>query len=970
MKLKIYNWCFLFLMSLIGYSQATNTPHALIEKLYKQPDIRHYNRTDFDSDSQFWTASEDNTGTMYFGNNDGILIYNGVHWNKVLLPNSSSVRSLVKDAHGTMYAGGYNELGIVQQDVYGNYFFESLKETYKLTDFNFENVWQAHSIQEHLIFRTFTKLFVLHNNKLTQIPASNTFLKSFVANGTYYVVDADHGIYEVNLSKNTLTQVLPASAYQNQSIIGMVSTANTKGLHILTENGQLLTYNLQQHKVTTIQQVLPQGTSKLISCVSLNTTTLLLGSLRDGALQLSLTGKPAVMPVQNLQGETVLNLFQTAQHNVWVLLDNGLDFIDFNNPKTTVFTGASVYDMRYVNNTLYVATNQGVYYSDTGNGQTITPESFQPVQGLDGQAWSLQYYHNTLLVGHDKGLFTITKDKATEIGNNDSFWKVVPIKEKENYYLACHYSGIYVLHYDKGNWKITNKIQGFEESSRDIVEAEDPYTFWICHGYKGVYRITLSSNLERATGIEHFTDSNGFDSPFNINVFKYNNQIVFTTNSGIFKYHKQSNTFVPYQPLNRIVDTTRNTRKILQQDGKTWVVQDDELGYFETSATEPVIHHDIFSETKGTFNRGMECLLPIGNNHVLTGTHTGLYLYEIHEDTNTPNIPITLTGIQYTAGNDKHLIPLAKDSLIELPNNATSVHFEFAAPQMPNSTPNQYSYQLKNIDENWSTWQAMPFKEYNLLPPGTYTFRVRARNTLGIHTNATAFTFTILPKWYQTRLAFILYVVGGILAVYLTVVLVQRKITRENQKAREEEQKTNRLLQLEVNQLKLENHQRKIQEDKEHLEQDVIKKSKELATYTMMLVNKKNFFVELQEELKELRETVKTKNSRNKLTDIFSKLHQHRIDEEYLKVFEENFETIHRDFFKNLKKTGSNLTVRETRLAAFIKTGLTNKEIAPLLNISVRGVETARYRLRKKLNLPTESSLTEFLNGLTPEEVI
>ncbi|GLB49396.1 hypothetical protein Y10_17640 [Neptunitalea sp. Y10] len=955
-------------MSFVGHCQLTNSAQPLIEKLYKQPDIRHYNRTDFESDTQFWTACEDTLGNMYFGNNDGILIYDGVHWNTVVLPNSSSVRSLVKDANGTIYAGGYNELGIVQKDEYGTYNFKSLKETYKLDNFNFENIWQAHSLNEHLIFRTFTKIFVLYQNNLTQIPANNTFLKSFVTNDSYYVVDADNGIYEVNFKTNHLTQVLAASAYQNESIISIDGSIVKNTIHILTENGQLLQYNLQTHTVTSAKNILPANTSKLISCTNLTPSTLLLGTLRDGAIQLSLNNNNSTRPIQNLQGETVLNLFQTSQNNVWVLLDNGLDFIDFNNPKTTIFTGASVYDIHYINNILYVATNQGVYYSKTNLHQTITPESFKPIIGLDGQAWSLNYVHNTLIVGHDKGLFRIHNGDATKIGNKDSFWKIVPVKEKENYYLACHYSGIYVLHYENGNWNITNKIKGFDESSRDILEAEDPYTFWVCHGYKGVYRITLNSNLERATAIAHFTDSNGLDSPFNINVFKWNNQIVFTTNTGIFNYKKETNSFKPFQALNKIVDTTRNTRKILQENDRTWVIQDDELGYFETFSKTPQIHKDIFSETKGTFNRGMESILPISKKHILIGTHTGLYLYEINENNDLQEIPISISGIQYTAANTTKRIPLAKDSITELPNNTTSIHFEFSVPKMPNSTPNLYSYQLKNIDKSWSNWQSMPFKEYNLLPAGTYTFRVRARNTLGIQTTPASFTFTILPKWYQTKLAFFLYVILGISSLFLVIILVKRKIRRENQKTREHEQKTNRLLQLEVNQLKLENHQRKIQQDNEHLEQDVIKKSKELATYTMMLVNKKNFFTELQIELRELRDTLKTKNSRQKITDIFSKLHQHRIDEEYLKVFEENFETVHQDFFKNLKQTGCNLSVRETRLAAFIKTGLTNKEIAPLLNISVRGVETARYRLRKKLDLRSESSLTDFLNGLTTKE--
>lgn len=956
--------CFCMLFGTVLHGNAQD---FLLDRLLKQPNIKHFSRKDFNSDAQFWTATEDNSGNIYFGNNDGILIYDGTRWNKVSLPNYSSVRSLVKSSDGNIYAGGYNELGIVKTDVYGKYSFQSLKNTLKIEDFNFENVWQSNAIGSYLIFRTFKKLFVLYKNKLTQIPANNVFLKGFVANNTYYVVDADEGIFELNLTTGNLIKHLDASQYQNASIISVIKPENENSIQLITENGRLLTYRLYKNAPVTSIQLFEKPVSKIISYIPLSTGNYLLGTLRDGAFKLSFKdGTPTLTPIYNIQDETVLNLYKTTEGNVWVLLDNGLDLIDYNNPKTVLFDEASVYDLLQKGDYFYIATNQGIYYSRILPGKTITPESFKLINGLEGQAWSLQTYENTVLVGHDKGLFKITGETAEEVGHLDSFWKVIPVKKKEHTYIACNYSGLYLLEYKSGQWVFGGKIKGFDESTRDIIEADDPYTFWICHGYKGVYRVTLNVTLDRAIAIEHFTDQNGFKSPFNINVYRWQKEIVFTTNNGIFTYNRPTNTFQPFALLNKVVDTTLNTRKILQSGKKTWVVQDDELGYFYTHADTKTIHKDIFLETKGTFNRGMECILPINENYVLTGTHTGLYLYEIKE--NDPvNIPVKITSIFYSTKNETINIPLVKDSIIELPNSIRSVHFEFSSPKMPNGTPNFYSYRLKNIDDSWSAWQSLPFKEYSLLPPGSYTFMVKARNTLGIETQPTSYTFTILPKWYQTTPAMFAYILLSIVLVYITIKLVQRKIERENRKTLEQEQKTNKLLQLELKQLKLEKEQQKIQEDKEHLEQDVIKKSKELANYTMLLVNKKNFFTELQSELKELRGSLKTKTSNNKLSEIFHKLHQHRIDEEYLKVFEDNFETIHKDFFKNLKDASPDLTIRETRLAAFIKMGLTNKEIAPLLNISVRGVETARYRLRKKLYLTTEDSLSRFLEGLSPE---
>ena len=129
-------------------------------------------------------------------------------------------------------------------------------------------------------------------------------------------------------------------------------------------------------------------------------------------------------------------------------------------------------------------------------------------------------------------------------------------------------------------------------------------------------------------------------------------------------------------------------------------------------------------------------------------------------------------------------------------------------------------------------------------------------------------------------------------------------------------------------------------------------------------LTKKNIFNELQADLKQLKELVKSDEPRRKIMEIFHKLNQHKIGEEFMVIFDVNFERIHHDFFEKLKKIDPSITERELRLCAFVKMNLTNKEIAPLLNISIRGIESARYRVRKKLNVQLDDNFVSFLQGL------
>jgi two component regulator three Y motif family protein len=102
------------------------------------------------------------------------------------------------------------------------------------------------------------------------------------------------------------------------------------------------------------------------------------------------------------------------------------------------------------------------------------------------------------------------------------------------------------------------------------------------------------------------------------------------------------------------------------------------------------------------------------------------------------------------------------------------------------------------------------------------------------------------------------------------------------------------------------------------------------------------------------------KVSKAKSRLILQHIRENISQEDQWQVFQENFDLIHKDFFKKLKELYPQLTPTDLRLAVLIRLNYTSKEIATMQNVSLRGVETARYRLRKKLQLAEENNLYEF----------
>ncbi|UII20652.1 triple tyrosine motif-containing protein [Fulvivirga ligni] len=931
-------------------------------ELAGRPGILHYTQNEFKGDQQFWSVCEDNDGILYFGNNDGTLIFDGEEWHKVKLPNNSSIRSLASDSAGNVYAGGFNEFGLIKKDITGKYYYQSLFDTLKFSDNKIENLWDVHIVDNTIVYRSFIKLIAISGKKATQLPATSHFINSYVVNGNYFVQDIATGIYKLDLKTMQFEQYFTKQDLLGEEIISILPTDNTDSQLGISKTGKIFEINIAEKQCKLIEQLFSNEDANQVECAINVNKDIYIGTLSTGIIRIDQNGhildNEGSLP--QLQDQSVLNLYKTQQGNVWALLNNGLDCITSNSPITSIFQNASLFDVFIKDQAMYLATNQGVFYSD--NFRNRIPK-FKKVVGTEGQTWSIREYKGDILAGHDKGLYKIDKLNSKKIGSTSGIWKVIPVRENSDIFLAANYSGLFVVTKRNGEWVYLNEIQGFEESTRDILEADEDGTFWVCHGFKGVFRIKIDTNYERVTSVEHFTTQNGLISPYSINVAKWEDQIIFTTDNGIYTYNKTNNQFEPHAKLNSILDPTENTRTIMQHGDKTWFIQDDEAGYFLTNNHEEY-EKGYFLQFKGEFNRGMECIAPLNSQQVMLGTKMGLYLFDLTYKERVAPAQTIITGAQYMSATESEHLPLDGET-ITLPNNTNSIRFDFAVPDMQNDVDIQYSYQLENMDEEWSTWQSDSYKEYSHLRPGTYTFKVRSRSLVGTQGEETSISFKLLPLWYQTKWAVILYFLVAFLITIAVIKIVKARIIKEREKAREEEQKAKKLLELELEQLKLKAEKDKIKRDKVLLEEDVILKSKELANYTMMLVKKKEIFSEIQGDIKELRGQVKTEGSRKKLQNMYSKLNKHLIGEEYMQVFESNFEKVHHDFFNKLKAEYPQLTQRELRVCAFIKMNLTNKEISPLLNISVRGVETARYRIRKKMNLEHEHNFTEFLEGLT-----
>ena len=160
----------------------------------------------------------------------------------------------------------------------------------------------------------------------------------------------------------------------------------------------------------------------------------------------------------------------------------------------------------------------------------------------------------------------------------------------------------------------------------------------------------------------------------------------------------------------------------------------------------------------------------------------------------------------------------------------------------------------------------------------------------------------------------------------------------------------------------IENNRKKNNEIKERnleLSHQILAKEKEMITLATNLLHNKQYFKEIKADLRAIRTEDKAiiKSVNNQINYVLER------DEDW-EVLKKHFNAVHENFYDKLITKHSSISETELRHCLFIKLHLQTKEIARILLIDPRSVQTSRYRIKKKLNLNEEQDLRNYLIDL------
>jgi len=230
---------------------------------------------------------------------------------------------------------------------------------------------------------------------------------------------------------------------------------------------------------------------------------------------------------------------------------------------------------------------------------------------------------------------------------------------------------------------------------------------------------------------------------------------------------------------------------------------------------------------------------------------------------------------------------------------------------------------------------------------GEYTFKVRGQVGNKMSTNEDSFSFTILGPWYYSNWAMLFYILSIMVLAFIIHKLYKSYYKKQQALLIKENSKK-------LKQKKLKAQKKIIQITNEKLREEVESKNRELAISTMSIIKKNEFLNAIKDQLRE-------SNDNPQVRAVIRTINRNINNADDWKFFEDAFNNADKDFLKKVKNLHPELTSNDLKLCAYLRLNLASKEIAPLLNISVRSVEVKRYRLRKKMQLPHESGLTDYI---------
>jgi DNA-binding CsgD family transcriptional regulator len=917
------------------------------------PFIRNFTKAEYKAANQSWSVTQSADGYVYAANRLGLLEFNGSQWNLHSLESVHPFRSVLATDDGLIYYGHFEDFGYYKRDEFGNLNRFSLSDSLVHTnDLLNQNIWSINKIGDKIYFRSFGKIFIYDGKKIKIIfpGEGKTVFSLFEFQELPYINILNEGLYF--LDDNDKLFKAPDSTY----------TKNLRILDILPfdENTDLVITEFNGLFKKTGNKYLPWNcnANELLKTCHLNKFELItdnsfaVGTIGSGVILFDKQGKITGIldKINGLQNNTVHALLKDKSNNLWVCLDKGIDYIEINSPFLYCLDRpgslGSVYSSVLYNNKLYIGTNQGLFCTGWNSEKLKSSIDFERIEEAQGQVWELKIIGDKLICNFNLGVLQIDEKGIRKIGDIGGFTSA-PHPDRDDVFYQGSYLGILSFYKDTyGNWNPGKWIYRSIGGAKSLY-VDHFYNLWVGENFKNARLFRLDPKNDTIISSKEMGAESGFNPRRNVGVFSFDKKVVFSNYDQFYTYDYISESVKPYLWLNNELGDYKSSSYVYKTNpNEYWFVKSNKIGMFKFDGEYLKLEQEIsYNNLRGSAVDDQQNIWKIDNHEYIVGLDNGFMVYDLQlEKTVVSNQVNPIKLVKANCSNEKGQnidLKVVDNFLFEIPYRFRNLTFSFA---LPGELPEHYTISYKLDNDEWVHVADAKSITFNYIRWGNHILKVSAKGENETVLSLASYDIHIFPPWYLSVYAFFGYLVL-VVGIILSIIFYNR-IRLKKQK-----------LQY-LRKIKSDNTRRIIRLKNQYLETEVQNKSAELVNYTVLLGKKNEVLI----KIKELLDKSGSRNGNGELktaNQIFDIIDHNLSDKNDWKIFSSHFDEAHSNFLKKIKSDHSDLTPNDLRLCAFLKMNLSSKEIAALLNISLRSVEVKRYRLRKKLNLEHDQNLVE-----------
>ncbi len=814
--------CLVLLIGMLLVSQVGGQ-----ESVRGLPTIDFYDGGGLAGSNNFKDIARGPDGTMYFANNRQILVYDGTHWTAIETPNHCNIHSLAVGADGKIYWGCDGNAGFITGDsLDGRPLLHSLRGIEEWSEKATRPVADIFSWDSRLFFRSQDASFSLLGDSVEIF--LQDYRAAFIDEDKVIAMVSEKGLGQI--TENGQFNLLPGGEFFGAKTVADAVRLGRGEYLIANRLGTL--YRYSEGRTT---EFAPEWNdvfreADLYDLELLSNGEVAIATLNNGIFIFDSHGQIVYHFGSDLFNglSDIFRIRQFGDGNLWVGAQGGIFRIEY----PSAFT---LFDQRngMTKGAKEVFEFGGDIYAGTYAGlcrlekdKTDQASVFRPVGGIDDTYWGHLSIDGRLLVGFGNlGVHELRKDKLIKIGPDLQPSGFVRSKCDPQRVYVPHANGLGSFYLDDGIWRWEGNLQGITGDYYTLVEL-DNCDLLLSKYQNYFHHISFD---EEVHDLENYTEtridsSHGHPHDDLFDFILQNGKVVL---SGW-----ESKSMYSYDQVRKEISYDSTFKNMLGFQEEVYVHPGQSLEddfWFSTyadpgdlsgattylakldgkgRASADLVDRSRFADGLGPVE------FVIDSMAWLTWSNSPLYLHDFKEIQRSEAGAVRISQIDY-----------ARDSLISagfreiaepsFPFRKNHLRFTWSLTEFIKDYAPKYKVQLLGYDDGWSDWISETRYEYENLPPGHFTFQVVGQDVYRNVTQPSTFSFTILPPWYRTWWAYLLYLAGAVAAISMIVRWRSHQLRKEKMALQDVVE--SRTADLQLSNEKLEAQKRKLQEQASQL---------------------------------------------------------------------------------------------------------------------------------------------------------